>query len=79
MTRDVLVGMDAGTSVLKVVAFTRGGDQIAVAARANRYRTGADGAAEQDMAWTWEEAAGTLRDLFSGAPERFAIASARWR
>ncbi len=69
MTRDVLVGMDAGTSVLKAVAFTRGGDQLAVAARPNRYRTGAGGAAEQDMAWTWEEAAGTLRDLLSGAPE----------
>ena len=69
MMRDVLVGMDAGTSVLKAVAFTRAGDQLAVAARPNRYRTGADGAAEQDMAWTWEEAAGTLRDLVSGAPE----------
>lgn len=68
MTRDVLVGMDAGTSVLKAVAFTRGGEQIAVAARPNRYRTGADGAAEQDMARTWREAAGTLRDLLTGTP-----------
>ena len=69
MTRDVLVGVDAGTSVVKAVAFTRTGEQLAVAARPNRYRTGADGAAEQDMAWTWEETAGTLRDLLASEPE----------
>ena len=69
MTRDVLIGLDAGTSVMKAVAFTRTGDQLAVAARPNRYRTGADGAAEQDMARTWTEAAGTLCELLSGAPE----------
>ena len=69
MTRDVLVGVDAGTSVLKAVAFTRDGHQIAVAARPNRYRSDAGGAVEQDMARTWEETAGTLRDLLSEAPE----------
>ena len=69
MTRDVLVGIDAGTSVLKAVAFTRTGEQLAVAGRPNHYRTGADGAAEQDMARTWEEVVGTLRDLLAGAPE----------
>jgi len=69
MNRDVLIGLDAGTSMLKAVAFTREGTQIAVAARPNRYRSGAGGVAEQDMAWTWEEVVETLRDLLSGAPE----------
>ena len=68
MTRDVLIGIDAGTSVVKAVAFTRHGDQIAVASRPNRYRTGTDGAAEQDMDRTWDEAAGTVRDLLSSEP-----------
>ena len=69
MTRDVLIGLDAGTSVIKAVAFTRDGEQIAVASRPNHYRTGAHGAAEQDMEGTWEAAAGTLRDLLTDAPE----------
>ena len=68
MTRDVVIGIDAGTSVVKAVAFTRAGEQIAVAGRPNHYRTNAGGAAEQDMARTWEEAAGTLRDLLADAP-----------
>ena len=54
---------------MKAVAFTRTGDQIAMAARPNCYRTGPDGAAEQDMAWTWEEAVRTLRDLLANEPE----------
>ena len=68
MTRDVLIGVDAGTSMIKAVAFTRHGEQIAMAARPNHYRTGADGVAEQDMAGTWEETAGTLRSLLADEP-----------
>ena len=37
MSRDLLIGVDAGTSVLKAVAFTLAGEQIAVAARPNAY------------------------------------------
>lgn len=68
MKRDVIIGIDAGTSVMKAVAFTRAGEQIAVAGRPNHYRTDVGGAAEQDMARTWEDTAGTLRDLLADAP-----------
>ena len=34
---DLLLGIDAGTSVIKVVAFDLKGNQIAVAAKANHY------------------------------------------
>ena len=61
MMRDMLIGIDAGTSVIKSVAFTLAGEQIAVAALPNRYETLAGGGVEQDMARTWADTATTLR------------------
>lgn len=60
---DLLVGIDAGTSVIKAVAFDLCGRQIAVAAIPNRYETLAGGGAEQDLARTWAETATTLQQL----------------
>jgi erythritol kinase (D-erythritol 1-phosphate-forming) len=39
MTRDLIIGIDAGTSVMKAVAFTIWGEQIAMTARPNAYAT----------------------------------------
>lgn len=64
----VLIGIDAGTSVLKSVAFTTAGEQLAVAAIPNRYETLPDGGVEQDMARTWRDAAETLRQLGEKVP-----------
>lgn len=63
MSDAVLIGIDAGTSVIKSVAFTVDGTQIASAAIANSYDSVAGGGAEQDMARTWRDAAETLRLL----------------
>ena len=63
MSGDVLIGIDAGTSVLKSVAFTVDGQHIASAAIPNSYETLPDGGVEQDMARTWRDAAQTLKDL----------------
>jgi erythritol kinase len=63
MTRDILIGIDAGTSVIKAVAFTLTGGQFAIAATPNSYETLADGGVEQDMAQTWTDTAATLRLL----------------
>ncbi len=41
MTRDLLIAVDAGTSVIKAVAFDLAGNQLALARRANRF------------IWTW--------------------------
>jgi erythritol kinase (D-erythritol 1-phosphate-forming) len=61
---DILIGIDAGTSVIKAVAFDAMGRQLAVASTPNRYTTrSADGAAFQDMAQTWADCAATLRAL----------------
>jgi erythritol kinase len=68
MKDGVLIGIDAGTSVIKSVAFTTAGEQIAAAAIPNRYTTAPDGAAEQDMTRTWADAAATLKELSEKVP-----------
>jgi erythritol kinase (D-erythritol 1-phosphate-forming) len=68
MKDGVLIGIDAGTSVIKSVAFTAAGEQIAAAAIPNVYETLADGGVEQDMARTWRDAAATLRQLSEKIP-----------
>ena len=68
MKDGVLIGIDAGTSVIKSVAFDVDGAQIASAAIANAYATFADGGAEQDMARTWSDTAATLKQLSEKIP-----------
>jgi erythritol kinase (D-erythritol 1-phosphate-forming) len=69
MKDGIIIGIDAGTSVLKSVAFTSDGTQLAVAAISNDYMTSPDGAVEQDMARTWADAAMTLRQLTEQIPD----------
>ncbi|QKD04983.1 FGGY-family carbohydrate kinase [Mesorhizobium loti] len=66
--RDVLIGIDAGTSVIKSIAFDTAGRQIAAAALPNHYETLPGGGAEQDLARTWSDAATTLRQLADKVP-----------
>lgn len=65
---DLLVGIDAGTSVIKAVAFDLHGRQVAVASTPNRIELGEDGRAEQDLARTWADTAATLRRLGEQVP-----------
>jgi erythritol kinase len=69
MRDGVLIGIDAGTSVLKSVAFTSSGEQIAAVAIPNSYETLANGGVEQDMARTWRDAAATLKQLAREVPD----------
>jgi len=68
MRDGILIGIDAGTSVIKAVAFTDAGEQIAIAAMPNSYETLADGGVEQDMARTWRDTAQTLKQLSETVP-----------
>jgi erythritol kinase (D-erythritol 1-phosphate-forming) len=68
MKSGVLIGIDAGTSVIKSVAFSTDSEQLATAAIANTYVTLPDGGAEQDMARTWGDTAATLRQLSEQIP-----------
>ena len=76
MTRDVLIGVDAGTSVLKAVAFTIDGRQLGSFAIPNRYETLANGGVEQDMMRTWSDCAACLRGLGDKIPELAARTAA---
>ena len=67
MTCDIVIGIDAGTSVIKSVAFSLGGEQIAVAAKPNVYQT-LGGGQQQDMHRTWADCAATLRELTERVP-----------
>lgn len=69
--RDVLIGIDAGTSVIKSVAFDAAGRQIASAAVPNSYETIGRTGAVQDMDRTWADAARTLSEL-AGKVENLA-------
>ena len=69
MTRDLIIGIDAGTSVLKSVAFTLDGQQVGVASRPNSYVRFGRGCVEQDMMRTWEDARQTLCDLAAIVPD----------
>lgn len=69
MKDGIIIGIDAGTSFLKSVAFTTDGRQLAVAAIPNDYVTYPDGGVEQDMARTWADAAMTLRQLSEKIPD----------
>lgn len=68
MARDLIIGVDAGTSVIKAVAFDLQGRQVAVASTPNRVLLGPDGAAEQDLDGTWTDTAATLRALAARVP-----------
>lgn len=69
MTRDLLVAVDAGTSVIKAVVFDLAGNQLASTKRKNRYETLPGGAVEQDMARTWTDAVSVLRELVDQVPD----------
>ena len=53
--KDLIIGIDAGTSVIKSIAFDLSGKQIALAAQKNDYLLTNDGGAEQDIAKTWQK------------------------
>lgn len=65
---EILIGIDAGTSVLKAVAFDLAGRQLAIASTPNTVLLGADGAAEQDLDGTWRDVAATVRALGQQLP-----------
>ena len=60
---DLIIGVDAGTSVMKAVAFTLSGRQIASASVRNTYTTADNGAVTQSLDQTWLDCTRALRGL----------------
>ncbi|MDP3196231.1 FGGY-family carbohydrate kinase [Tabrizicola sp.] len=65
---DVIIGIDAGTSVIKAVAFDLAGRQLAVSATPNRYQTRGDGGVTQPLIQTWDDCAAAIRGLRDHVP-----------
>jgi erythritol kinase len=67
--RDLIVGIDAGTSMIKTVAFTLHGRQLGDFSLPNTYSVSAGGRVEQEMARTWTDTVDAIRGLASVVPE----------
>jgi erythritol kinase len=67
--KDLLIGIDAGTSVIKSVAFDLCGRQLAMTSVPNSFVTLEGGGAEQDLDQTWRDMARTVRDLAAKVPD----------
>lgn len=61
--RDIIIGIDAGTSVLKAVAFDLSGRQMGIFAVRNTYDSAENGAVTQSMSRTWRDCVTALRGL----------------
>lgn len=62
--RDIILGLDSGTSVVKAVAFDLEGQQLGCASARNRYsRSEGHGAALQSMSQTSQDAVAAIRKL----------------
>ena len=60
---DVLVGVDAGTSTIKAVAFSLDGEGLAVSRRSNPVKSPRPGWAEQDMKTTWRRTVAAVEEV----------------
>ncbi|MEO0761740.1 MAG: FGGY-family carbohydrate kinase, partial [Pseudomonadota bacterium] len=61
--KKLLIGIDAGTSVIKAVAFDLDGAQVAMASRRNSYASLPGGGVEQDMLRTYADTCDVLREV----------------
>ncbi|MFK7857970.1 MAG: FGGY family carbohydrate kinase [Granulosicoccus sp.] len=67
--KDIIIGIDAGTSVIKSVAFSLDGQQLAECSIPNTYSALGDGGVEQDLPLTWKTTAETLAGLVDKLPD----------
>ena len=70
----MIIGVDAGTSVVKAVAFAQNGDLLRVAARPTRTHTPSPGYAEQDLEEIVAATGEVIREVSAGeAPQLLGI------
>jgi erythritol kinase len=63
LVREVLIGLDAGTTMTVAVAFTPEGHELARASVSHPVACAADGAAEQEQGDAWQRIAAAVRQL----------------
>jgi len=69
MKPDYYIGIDAGTSFLKAIAFDRQGRQVAGTRRKQHYNVDKSGSATQDMNAIWHSLVDALSELVHVLPE----------
>ena len=52
MNKDIIIGIDAGTSLIKAVAFTTNGRELGISSTPNEYTINSDGKATQSLELT---------------------------
>ena len=67
--KDLIIGIDAGTSVIKSIAFNMDGKLVDSSSINNEYHLLDGGGAEQDQALTWQSTARTLKQLSQQVPD----------
>jgi len=71
--KDILIGVDAGTTNVKAVAFNGAGREVATCKRENTVRRPAPGHVEQDMEATWATTAETIQEVVSTLPPQARV------
>lgn len=71
----VLIGIDAGTTTIKTVAFTEDGTEIARTSRENSVIEPQPNWAEQDMNLIWAHTSETIQETVDLIPENYEIAA----
>ena len=61
----ITIAMDVGTSVVKCVAYSENGEELAITRRPTKVRRPRPGWAEQDMDEVWNAACATVRELLA--------------
>ena len=63
MNKDIIIGIDAGTSLIKAVAFTTNGRELGISSTPNEYTIKSDGKATQSLELTWKNCCKVIKDL----------------
>ena len=69
MSNEIIISVDAGTSIIKAIAFDQNGSPVATASRPNAYHKVVNGGVEQHLLTTWENTLVTLTDLVQQVPD----------
>jgi len=78
VNKDIIIGIDAGTSLIKAVAFTHNGKEIGNSSVPNEYKISSNGNATQSLELTWKNCCRViklLKDQFSNLEKRVSAIS----
>jgi len=63
VNKDIIIGIDAGTSLIKAVAFTTNGKELGISSTPNEYKIKPNGKATQSLELTWKNCCKVIKNL----------------